>query len=250
MTREEKREFKSILVELIDGFRNNNDDSYVFYEGEDDDYKLYTYENEIECDADLYNDDGFAIKAEAKVACKKAISDVLSDMMHYYDMEKKELIDDAYTYYTPFKENLFVFHDKFISTCIDSIKKYWPEEEEWIKEAVEAEPMPNMDYIAEKFDKAFQKVVKKHFTPMENESLSLDRLLEMCDIDEEEGEYYFDVGNATDFIVLELEKDIMSEQDLFPKSVFKKYSKIKDEYIGLLWRWMNDQCNDLVPFFI
>lgn len=262
----ELHDFIENLMEVIEEFENT--------EFENDDDELYEYDGSIECDADDYNEDGFAMKAKAKIAGKEALEQAIKDVQKLYKSAKKELVDATKQYYMGMSDAMSEFVDTVYESydtlkdiyCTDEVKKYLEEKAgelgqiiprvkdslaknvfgafglEAFATLVEHSSMVETrirPVILEEYERAVKALTKEHFDEAEKKALNMKELFEMCEYDEYLDEYAFDITNACEHLVTAYENIIQTEEDELPKDVYEAFHKVNDSYVKSLKDWIN-----------
>lgn len=234
---DELHDFYEDIMETIVEFADKD------FENEYD--ELYEYDNSIECDADDYNDGGFATKAKAKAACKAELTKAIADVKKLYESAKKELIDAAEIYYADMMSDLITFlkgdffdsYEALIGVhCTGKTKEYLEKKINRLKGTVNCWEID----INKLYEGAFELTVKEDFEAVEKDSMNEKEIFEMCEYDVEEESYSFCMNGACEKLVSIYEDMIETEESDFPESLKDSYNIINDKYVTLLKAFVFD----------
>ena len=201
--------------------------------------ELYEYDNSIECDADDYNDGGFATKAKAKAACKAELTKAIADVKKLYESAKKELIDAAEIYYADMRSDLITFlkgdffdsYEALIGVyCTGKTKEYLEKKINRLKGTVNCWEID----INKLYEGAFELTVKEDFEAVEKDSMNEKEIFEMCEYDVVEESYSFCMDDACEKLVSMYKGIIETEESDFPIDLRDAYNAINDKYVTLL----------------
>ncbi|MCI7126826.1 MAG: hypothetical protein MR934_00960, partial [Clostridium sp.] len=201
--------------------------------------ELYEYDNSIECDADDYNDGGFATKAKAKAACKAELTKAIANVKELYESEKKELTDAAEIYYadmmndliTFLKEDFFDSYETLIGVyCTGKTKEYLEKKISNLKEKVNSWETD----INKLYEGAFGLIVKESFEDVEKDEMDEKEIFEKCEYDMMDEFYSFCMDDACEKLVSIYEGIIETEKLDFPIDLRNAYNAINDKYVTLL----------------
>lgn len=207
--------------------------------------ELYEYDNSIECDADDYNDGGFATKAKAKAACKAELTKAIADVKKLYESAKKELIDAAEIYYADMRSDLITFlkgdffdsYEALIGVyCTGKTKEYLEKKINRLKGTVNCWEID----INKLYEGAFELTVKEDFEAVEKDSMNEKEIFEMCEYDVVKESYSFCMNGACEKLVSIYEDMIETEESDFPESLKDSYNIINDKYVTLLKAFVFD----------
>lgn len=228
------------LMELLSEFAGKE------YENEDD--ELYEYDYSIECDAGDYNDYGYETKAKAKAACKSAITSALKETKELYADAKSELVEYTRVYYRPMSDEFSDFiNGEFLSSIDDLVDVYCSEETKKYVMLKKSELLRfingNQGWLKmeeTECEKQFECLVKTAFDNTDEKSINVKELFNMCEYEEDDGEYGFLVENACDYMVGIFTHIIEREVVNFPERVAAAFMEIRGNYISKVAQWIEE----------
>lgn len=164
----------------------------------------------------------YETKAKAKLACKAAITEMISEVRYQLVSAAKEYVSHTSEYYSELKHSF----DEFISDLSDaydsSVESDYDDEVEayWLGKKKEffSVVFPQMNFAG-----ISREDVESIISKALNKRLLVRTLLQECDYDDDDDYYCFDLESACDTINSEIENFVSELEDDLPQQIYSTY---------------------------